>query len=144
MYANFTSAYLLTPDPLSCTLTPRLRASHLQCESNHARKFWHVKRGLRMSKLPAYIEKAVPNPASKRAPWYKNTAPSYTGIFLWIVFYQTLAEGTLTHAGPWFCFLALAVAGLLCYGLYYYAPAMLGMQTGFPLYVIGSSTFGSA
>jgi cytosine permease len=97
-----------------------------------------------MSNLPAYIERAVPNPASNRAPWYKNTAPSYAGIFLWIAFYQSLADGTLTHASPLFCIGALVVAGLLCYGLYYYAPAMLGMQTGYPLYVIGSSTFGTA
>lgn len=96
-----------------------------------------------MSNLPAYIEKAVPNPASKRGPWYKNTAPAYTGIFLWIAFYQSLADGTLTHASPLFCLGSLVVAGLLCYGLYYYAPAMLGMQTGFPLYVVGSSTFGT-
>jgi cytosine permease len=96
-----------------------------------------------MSNLPAYIERAVPNPASNRAPWYKNTAPSYTGIFLWIAFYQSLADGTLNHASPWFCLGVLVVAGLLCYGLYYYAPAMLGMQTGYPLYVIGSSTFGT-
>ena len=39
---------------------------------------------------------------------------------------------------------ALAVAGVLSYLLYYYAPAMLGMKTGFPLYVVGSSTFGTA
>ena len=39
--------------------------------------------------------------------------------------------------------LALAVAGLLSFLLYYYAPAMLGMKTGFPLYVVGSSTFGT-
>jgi len=97
-----------------------------------------------MSNLPAYIERAVPNPASNRAPWYKNTAPSYAGIFLWIAFYQSLADCTLTHASPLFCIGALVVAGLLCYGLYYYAPAMLGMQTGYPLYVIGSSTFGTA
>jgi cytosine permease len=96
-----------------------------------------------MPNLPAYIEKTVPNPASNRAPWYKNTAPSYTGIFLWIAFYQSLAVGTLTHASPWFCLGSLVVAGLFCYGLYYYAPAMLGMQTGFPLYVVGSSTFGT-
>jgi len=96
-----------------------------------------------MSNLPAYIAKAVPNPAANRGPWYKNTAPSYTGIFLWIAFYQSLADGTLTHASPWFCLGALVVAGLLCYGLYYYAPAMLGMQTGYPLYVVGSSTFGT-
>jgi cytosine permease len=33
---------------------------------------------------------------------------------------------------------------LLSYAIYYYAPAMLGMKTGFPLYVVGSSTFGTA
>jgi cytosine permease len=32
---------------------------------------------------------------------------------------------------------------LLSFALYYYAPAMLGMKTGFPLYVVGSSTFGT-
>ncbi len=97
-----------------------------------------------MSNLPAYIERAVPNPVANRAPWYKNTAPSYTGIFLWIAFYQTMANGTITHASPLFCIVALVIAGLLCYALYYYAPAMLGMQTGYPLYVVGSSTFGTA
>src|SRR5579871_1761127 len=97
-----------------------------------------------MSNLPAYIDKAVPNPASNRGPWYKNTAPSYTGIFLWIAFYQTLAAGTITHASPLFCLVALAIGGLICYAFYYYAPAMLGMQTGYPLYVLGSSTFGTA
>ena len=40
--------------------------------------------------------------------------------------------------------LALAVAALLCFALYYYAPAMLGMKTGLPLYVVGSSTFGTS
>ena len=42
------------------------------------------------------------------------------------------------------CLLALLVAGLLSYALYYRVPAMLGMTTGFPLYVVGSSTFGTA
>jgi cytosine permease len=97
-----------------------------------------------MPNLPAYIEKSVPNPASNRAPWYKNTAPSYAGVFLWIAFYQSLAVGTLNHAGPFFCILALVVAGILSYALFYYAPGMLGMKTGYPLYVIGSSTFGTA
>lgn len=97
-----------------------------------------------MPNLPSYIEKAVPNPPRNRAPWYKNTAPSYAGIFLWIVFYQTLADGPLQAAGPWFCVLSLVVAGILSYALYYYAPAMFGMKTGYPLYVVGSSTFGTA
>ncbi len=97
-----------------------------------------------MSNLPSYIEKAVPNPPANRAPWYKNTAPSYAGIFLWVVFYQALGDGTLQHASPWFCVGSLVVAGILSYALYYYAPAMFGMKTGYPLYVVGSSTFGTA
>lgn len=94
--------------------------------------------------LPDYIAKAKPNPASGRAPWYVNTAPSYAGIFLWVAFYQSLAANTITRADLGLCLLALAVAGLLSYALYYYVPAMLGMKTGFPLYVVGSSTFGTA
>ncbi len=97
-----------------------------------------------MPRLPQYIEKAVPNPQSNRAPWYTNTAPSYAGVFLWVVFYQSLAQGTLEHAGPLFCIGSLIVAALLSYSLYYYVPAMLGMKTGYPLYVVGSSTFGTA
>jgi cytosine permease len=93
--------------------------------------------------LPEYLAKAVPNPASNRAPWYKNTAPSYAGVFLWIAFYNALAAETITRAGIGLCLLALAAAGALCYAFYYYAPAMLGMKTGYPLYVVGSSTFGT-
>jgi cytosine permease len=93
--------------------------------------------------LPDYISKAVPNPVSNRAPWYKNTAPTYAGIFLWIVFYREIASGTLDRAGVGVCIAALLVAGLISYGLFYRIPAMLGMQTGYPLYVIGSSTFGT-
>jgi cytosine permease len=96
-----------------------------------------------MANLPSYIEKTVPNPPANRAPWFKNTAPSYAGIFLWVVFFQALADGTLQHASPLFCVGALVLAGILCYALYYYAPAMLGMKTGYPLYVVGSSTFGT-
>ncbi len=93
--------------------------------------------------LPDYLAKAVPNPEANRGPWYANTAPSYAGIFLWIAFYQQMAGATVGHGGLGLCLLALLVAGLLCYGLYYLAPAMLGMKTGFPLYVVGSSTFGA-
>lgn len=93
--------------------------------------------------LPDYIAKAAPNAAKKRAPWFANTAPSYAGIFLWIAFYKTLAEGPLAHAGLAVSLAGLAIAGLLCYALFYVAPAMMGMKTGFPLYVLGSSTFGT-
>ena len=93
--------------------------------------------------LPDYISKAVPNPASNRAPWHANIAPSYAGVFLWVVFYMQLAVGTVDRANPWLLVGALVVAGVLCYKLYYYVPAMLGMKTGYPLYVVGSSTFGT-
>jgi cytosine permease len=94
--------------------------------------------------LPDYLSKAKPNPAGNRAPWYANTAPTYAGIFLWIAFYQQMAGGTLQHGGIGLCLAALAIAGLLCYQLYYRVPAMLGMSTGYPLYVVGASTFGTA
>jgi len=93
--------------------------------------------------LPDYIAKAVLVPSEKRAPWYSNTAPSYAGIFLWVVFYMEIAAGTLDKAGVGLSLLALLVAGLLSYLLFYRPAAMLGMQTGYPLYVIGSSTFGT-
>jgi cytosine permease len=93
--------------------------------------------------LPDYIAKAAPNPTSNRGPWYANTAPSYAGIFLWIAFYRSMAGGTLAHASLAVCFAGLVAAGLLCHFLYYLAPAMLGMKTGLPLYVVGSSTFGT-
>lgn len=93
--------------------------------------------------LPGYLSKAVPNPASNRAPWYKNTAPTYAGIFLWVVFYREIASGTLDRAGVGLCLVALLVAGLISYALFYRVPAMLGMKTGYPLYVVGSSTFGT-
>jgi cytosine permease len=94
--------------------------------------------------LPDYISKAVPNPPTNRAPWYMNTAPSYAGVFLWIAFYQSIAVGTVNRADVGTLIFALVIAGLLSFGLYYYVPAMLGMKTGYPLYVLGSSTFGTA
>lgn len=93
--------------------------------------------------LPDYIAKALPRPSTSRAPWYTNTAPTYAGVFLWIGFYESIANGTLPRAGLAISLLALCVAAFLSFALYYYAPAMLGMKTGLPLYVIGSSTFGA-
>ena len=93
--------------------------------------------------LPDYISKAVPNPPEKRAPWYANTAPAYAGIFLWVAFYRSLAAGTLNYGSLAVCLAGLVFASVLCYLLYYRAPAMLGMKTGYPLYVVGSSTFGT-
>src|ERR1017187_9954486 len=53
-----------------------------------------------------------------------------------------MAGTTLNRASVGVCLLGLLIAGLLCFAFYYYAPAMLGMQTGRPLYIIGTATFG--
>src|ERR1700722_4339604 len=96
-----------------------------------------------MPSLPDYIAKTTPNPITNRTPWYANTEPSCAGVFLSSGLLQSIAQGTVSRGGPLLCLAALAVAGLLSYGLYYYVPAMLGMRTGYPLYVVGSSTFGT-
>ena len=93
--------------------------------------------------LPNYISMARPNPPGNRAPWYKNTAPVYAGIFLWVVFYMKIADGTLSKAGLGLSLLGLVVGALICYFMFYLVPGLLGMKTGYPLYVVGSSTYGT-
>lgn len=99
--------------------------------------------------LPSYLSMAKPNPAANRAPWYKNTAPSYAGIFLWFVFWGAAASGGAKVAGGILsqgigvALLGLIVAALLCHFLFYLVPGMFGLKTGLPLYVVGSSTYGT-
>jgi len=105
--------------------------------------------------LPDYLKLASPNPAENRAPWYKNTAQTYAGIMLWFVFwhevpvgkalgngYSAFAGGTLAQ-GLGVAFVGLILAALLCHFLFYLVPGMLGMKTGLPLYIVGSSTYGA-
>jgi len=94
--------------------------------------------------LPSYLSMAKPNPAENRTPWYKSTAPAYAGIFLWIVFYMEIANGTLSQAGLGLSLLGLVIAALICHFLFYLVPGLYGMKTGYPLYVVGSSTYGTA
>ena len=93
--------------------------------------------------VPEYVSASVPIPLTARVPWYKSTFPSYFGIFLFVGYYLKLSGPTIGYASVSVSLLGLLVAGLLCFGLYYYVPAMLGMQTGRNLYVVGSSTFGT-
>lgn len=101
-----------------------------------------------VGQLPSYITSATPNPTSNRAPWYKNTAPTYAGIFLWFVFWQDAAKagapgGTLAQGVGW-ALLSLVIAALVCHFFFYLVPGLLGMKTGLPLYIVGTSTFGAA
>ena len=93
--------------------------------------------------LPDYIQVANPNPPDNRAPWYKNTAPTYAGIFLWFVFWDTMAANGLGQGGLGMALFAILVAGLICHFLFYLVPGLFGMKTGLPLYIVGTSTFGA-
>jgi purine-cytosine permease-like protein len=93
--------------------------------------------------LPEYVRTSTPVPASERAPWYRNTFPSYAGIYLWFAFYLSLAGPTISRAGLGICIAALVAAGLIAFASFYYTPAMLGLTTGRTLYIVGTSAFGT-
>ncbi len=99
--------------------------------------------------LPDYVSMAKPNPAGNRAPWYKNTAPTYAGIFLWFVFWSQMSSGGdqspggVLSQGIGVALLGLIVAALLCHFLFYLVPGLFGLKTGLPLYVVGTSTYGT-
>ncbi len=100
------------------------------------------------SELPSYVAAARPVPQANRSAWFKSTAQTYAGIMLWFVFWQSVPVGagtpggTLAH-GVGLAIAALVLAALLCHFLYYLVPGMLGMKTGLPLYIVGTSTYGT-
>lgn len=99
------------------------------------------------SELPEYVTKAQPIPQASRAAWFKNTAPAYAGIVLWFVFWQEVVVGEgepggVLSQGILVALVGLAIAALLCHFLFYLVPGLLGMKTGLPLYVVGTSTYG--
>ncbi len=91
--------------------------------------------------LPNYLSAANANPAENRGPWYKNTAPAYAGIFLSVPFMAGMA-GALAFGSITAAVIGLIMGALFCLVIYY-VPAKLGMQTGMPLYVVASSSFGA-
>jgi len=110
------------------------------------------------SELPNYIAAAKPVPQESRSAWFTNTAPAYAGIFLWFVFWQdtpvgrslsvklaqysAFAGGSLAQ-GLLVAFAGLFIGALLCHFLFYLAPGLLGVKTGLPLYIVGTSTYGA-
>ncbi len=95
------------------------------------------------SPLPDYLASATPNPESNRAAWYKNTAPTFAGVFLWFVFWDSISANGLSVGGLWATLGGVALGALICHFLFYLTPGLLGMKTGLPLYVVGTSTFGA-
>ncbi|MFO1501824.1 MAG: hypothetical protein U1G07_26185 [Verrucomicrobiota bacterium] len=95
------------------------------------------------SQLPDYLRSAKPNPRSNRAPWSKNTAPTYAGIFLWFVFWDSMSGNGLSAGGLGPTLLGVVLGALICHFLFYLIPGLLGLKSGLPLYVVGTSTFGA-
>lgn len=94
------------------------------------------------NELPSYIRAVRPHPNDKRVPWYKSIAPSYAGaVFLSVPAFATVAL-VLPYTDLGAALLGLLISALICFGLYYVS-AMWGMQTGYPLYIVGTSTFGT-
>jgi cytosine permease len=87
---------------------------------------------------------AAAKPALERQPWQTSTAPKYIGLFLWVVYFDQLPRWTLAAGGLLPSVLGALVAGLLCYMLLYYPPAIWGFKSGQPLTTLGTSTFGVA
>ena len=100
------------------------------------------------SKLPDYVASAQPLPMTARVPWYKSTAQTYAGIMLWFVFWQQVPFGSSSAPGGFLAhglgtaILALVAAALICHFLFYLVPGLMGMKTGLPLYIVGTSTYG--
>lgn len=107
--------------------------------------------------LPNYVASAKPIPITARVPWYKSTAQTYAGVMLWFGFWQVLAVGqridtgfdqysafaggVLSH-GVILPLAAVVIAALMCHFLFYMVPGLLGLRSGLPLYVVGTSTYG--
>jgi cytosine permease len=100
-----------------------------------------------MASLPSYLAAAKPVPRANRSAWYKNIAPTYAGVMLWFVFWMNLPKsesaGGVLAAGIGPALLGVVIAALLCHFLFYLVPGLLGMKTGLPLYIVGTSTYGA-
>ena len=104
-----------------------------------------------MANLPDFITSNTPVSKDDRISWAKGIAPAYAGIMLWYAFWQALVNlgdfsntsAAILSQGVGVALAALAAAAAICFIFFYYVPGMLGMSTGRPLSVIGTSVFGA-
>ena len=99
------------------------------------------------SGLPDYVTAAQPVPKDARIPWYSGVAPTYAGVMVWFAFWQNVpgfggSPAGMLSAGVGVALLGVVLAALIIHFLFYVVPGLLGMKTGLPLYVVGTSTYG--
>jgi len=59
------------------------------------------------------------------------------------VFWDSMSQYGLSVGGLGATLLGVVLGALICHFLFYYVPGILGTNTGLPLYVVGTSTFGA-
>jgi cytosine/uracil/thiamine/allantoin permease len=94
--------------------------------------------------MPSSLQAALDAPVADRRPWQNDIAPTYIGLFLLVAYYDGMSRQTLAVGGLMWSLVGAAVAGLLCFVLLYYVPAMWGMRSRQPLAVVATSTFGAS
>ncbi len=99
------------------------------------------------SGLPDYVASAQPVPLANRVPWYKSTARRMPASCCGSCSGRGSASGPTGPAGILgqglgTALLGVVVAALICHFACYLAPGMMGMKTGLPLAVVGTSTYG--
>jgi cytosine permease len=101
-----------------------------------------------MASLPDYVAKATPVPSDARVAWYSGIAPTYAGVMVWFAFWQLvpgMAGGPagVLSAGIAPALIGVVLAALIIHFLFYVVPGLMGMRTGLPLYVVGTSLYGT-
>ena len=99
--------------------------------------------------LPDYVASARPVPLDKPDPLVQDHRPDLRGGHVVVCFLAGTgcrrrapnAGGTLA-AGLGTALSGIILASLICHFLFYLVPGMLGMKTGLPLYIVGTSTYG--
>lgn len=92
---------------------------------------------------PRALQAALSTPPLERKGWQTTIAPSYIGLFLWVVYFDRIGCRTLPVGGLGWTLLGVAAGSVLCYLLLYLVPALWGQRTGWPSTVLGGSTFGT-
>jgi cytosine permease len=91
---------------------------------------------------PRWLQTVLSEPPFERRRWETSIAPTFIGLFLWVVYYDQLPAALLPRGGIGWSVAGAGLAGLLGFLLFYYAPAMWGFATGRPLVVVATGSFG--
>lgn len=98
----------------------------------------------RVVEPPPVVQDQRDAPAPERRGWLATVAPAYLGVFVWIPFLDPLGVSAAPGSGGLAArFLSAALAVICCYGLLYYAPAILGFRRGERLSVVAAEPFGA-